>query len=185
MANIYNLRKEFQYNLESLPNIIQRMVSKLINESEDVWKLLNNNEMDALNDTDLTPNDKLGLIEFKKKLDDSQAPFKLVPYMSGQVMQNETTEIRMYPYNTDFVHSVYAYQSIRFEIITHYNNYRIDGGFRLEVLKQELIKVLNNFNYDDADGVLGEFTFDNTNARLQYYTDSYVGYALTLRGDIK
>lgn len=186
MANIYEIRKEFQYNLKSLPSVIQSMISKLVDESEDIWKLLNDNTRDALSQSDLDIDTKYGLIEFDSDLDVSTSPFKLVPYMAVQTLQNETTEIRMYPFNTIFHESgIWVTQAIRIELITHYNNFLIDGGYRLEILKQEIIKVLNNFNYDDADGVQGAFTFDNSTARLQYYADGYLGYVLELSGDIK
>jgi hypothetical protein len=183
--NIYDYRKLFEFNLEGLDNVIENMILKLMIDSEDLWKLLKYNDFNALANDNLTMEEKKELVEIKQPLKNSNKPFKLVPYMNGQVLGEETTEIRIYPYNTNFTNETYVTQSVSIEIITHYNNYLIKDGFRVERIKSEIIRALNNFNYDNADGILGRFTFQGTNSRNAYYTDSYIGARMLLIGDIK
>ena len=183
--NQYKFRKEFEYSLESLDNIFQSMLMKLINESDDLWKLLKYNTYNALDEDDLTYNEKAELIEFKPELKVSKQPFKMIPYVGSQALLSEATEIRMYPYNDAFNNDTFVTTTFAIEIITHYNNYLIDGGFRISRMKSQLIKVLNNFNYDDAAGVLNSFTFDNTNSRIVDYGEGFIGERLLLVGDLK
>jgi len=184
--NLFEYRKLFQYKLESIDDIVETSLYKLIDESEVFWKLLKYNSPDALSKDNLTPSEKVKLIQDKDvKLDSSKEPLKLVPFLSGQVLKHETTEVRIYPWDTMFYNDTYVTQEIRIEIITHYNNYLVDGGYRVELMKREIIKALNNLNYDDVDGIIGSMTFNNNTGRVQYYGESYIGCKLVFEGDVK
>ena len=185
MSNIYELRKQFAYDLSSMDSVMENIMYKLVLESDDLWKLLKYNDHDALSNDDLTTTEKLNMIENKTPLDDSSKVVKLVPYLNGQVLENQTTELRIYAYDTIFANDTYVTQEVRFDIITHYNNYLVEGGDRVNKIKSELIKVLDNFNYDDAPGVMGSFTFQNNTGRLQPFDSGYIGCNLILTGDMK
>lgn len=184
--NLFEYRKLFQYKLESIDDVIEGMLYKLINESEDFWKLLKYNHSNPLGEDDLTTTDKISLIQDRNvKLDESTAPLKLVQFLSGQQLTTETTEVRIYPWDTKFFNDTYVTQEVRIEIITHYNNALINGGYRIEALKRELIRVFNNLNYEDVDGIIGSMTFNDNTGRVQYYGENYIGCKLVFEGDVK
>lgn len=185
MGNIYESRKLVQYNLDGLEPLIQNMIDKLINESDDLWILLKYNDYDALEKyAPLNIDEKLDLIQFKPPYSQN-TPFHIIPYMSEQPLSEEVTQIRIYPYDTEFNNEVMVTQNVIIEVITHYNNYPIKGGYRIEKIKGEVIKVLNNFNYENSAGVIGGFTFNNTNARTNYYSGGFIGTKMMIVGNIK
>ena len=173
--------KLFSYKVDKVDLVINFIINQLINESEDIWKLLKYNTPDALSEDVLTRTEKLELID---KGDISVSPFdikiKLVPYNNGQILKKAMTEIRIIDYRTMFnsVDSVEQYYQI--QLLTHYSLWTLENGLlRCNVIKKELVKALNQ---ERVDGVIGTLSFDGTSSQLQYWNDEFMGYTLMIHG---
>jgi hypothetical protein len=183
--SVYDFKKQFEYNLTTIPKFESEIISKLLNGSEDFWKLLKYNTNDPLNEDDLTMNEKLKLIAFVSTNKESVTPFKLIAFQSGQTITTEHTEIRLYPYDFSFDGEHFISHTMRFEIFTHYNLKLINGGRRLIKMMQEILTSVNGIDYEDVDGMINSATFDLTDGRQQYFNDSYSGYTLDLKAVMK
>ena len=180
-----NIRKLYEYKLDNISDIPKAMIEKLVMDSDLFWKLIKYNTFDIDSEPDIPINERLALVEFEATLDNSTKPFKLVPYVNGQILNKETTEVRLYPYDTQFdTNGILIKQYYRINVLTHYNNFLVKGGYRTELIKKELIKVLNLLNYSDVQGIINSFTFDGT-SRLQYYKDGFMGFDLMFTGVMK
>jgi|LGOV01.1.fsa_nt_gb hypothetical protein len=174
--------KLISYKLDKVDSVINFIINQLINESEDIWKVLKYNTSDALDNYDnLTRTEKLELVD---KGDINASPLdtkiKLKPYNNGQIVNEEMTEIRIVDYRTMFntVDSVEQYYQI--QILTHHNLWTLDNGLlRCNVIKKELMKALNQ---ERMNGVISSLSFDGTVSQLQYWNDNFMGYTLMLHG---
>src|SRR6056297_388207 len=166
---IYKFKKQFEYNLSTLPALEEAIINNLMTKSELLWKMLKYNTYDAELEDDLTMKEKLDLIEFKRASDESEKPVKLIAYQSGQVITGEHTEIRIFPYDINFSEQSFLEQTMRIQVFTHYNLKLVKNGRRLTKIMQEIIKCLNNIDYSDVEGLIDSATFDNTDGRLVYF----------------
>ena len=183
--SIYDFRKQFEYNLTTISKFEAKIIEKLLTESEKFWKLLKYNTYDALSKDDLTMDEKLALIEYEPENGEEQKPFKRIAFQTGQTITGEHTEIRIYPFGFNFTNEHFIANSMRFELMAHYNLQLVKGGRRLIIMMQEIIKATNKIDYSDVKGLTDSATFDNTDARFEFFNTNYSGYTLEIRGDMK
>lgn len=179
----YNMYKQSQYKMTTLPKVEEAILNKLLTESEKIWKLLKYIDTDdPLSQPDLTMNEKLELIEFTRSTNESEKPLKFIAYQSGQITTDKHVELRIYPFDFSFDNKHFTKQMIRFELMAHYDLKLIKNGRRLIEMLIEIIRVINHL---EVDGMINSATFDNTDGRLQYFNEAYTGYTLDLRCEFK
>ena len=115
-----NIRKLYEYKLDNISDVPKAMIEKLVMDSDLFWKLIKYNTFDIDSEPDIPINERLALVEFEATLDNSTKPFKLVPYVNGQILNKETTEVRLYPYDTQFdTNGILIKQYYRINVLTH------------------------------------------------------------------
>jgi len=173
--------KLFAYKLENVSLIISKIIESLIENSEDIWKVLKYDSPNALELDNLTYDEKLALIDkgiITTK--PNEIKIKLVPFSSGQILNDAMTEIRILDYNTHYGDTIDTTQTFQLQILTHYTLWVLEGGnLRCNIIKKELISVLNQMR---VDKVIGSLSFDNTNSSLQYWNGEFMGYTMNLHG---
>jgi len=171
---------------EKLPNLSINILEKLL-ENEDLWKLIANDNPDALSPSNpsLTPKEKRDLIY---KGEEDSSPFRIFTQPStDDAFSVQTTQLRIYPSVTDPYRRVLAYSDIVFEIITHAKiNTLQDGTSRIDHIHYEVLKTLNG---KDIKGV-GNLFFDSgsrsTNRAILKINNNknYFGFMLVMSTNI-
>lgn len=173
----------------SIDYLVYGILSKLINENEDIWKLLKYDTSDALSKPALTKQEKSEMIY---KGIGTQNDFRVFrsPFVEDMV-NDEQTNMRIYIGNVVPTNRSVGIVDIVFEFVTHNKIITLDGYInRLEHLIQSTIETLNG---SDVGGS-SLLTFDRNNnlsnsARLNLYNNrSYIGFSMGMSvhvGDIE
>lgn len=182
MAQDFNLQKLFSYDIDKIDDVIQFIIDQLVKE-DDLWKVLYYDDIDALDGVSLTEKEKVALVDdlsFPK--DSTKFKVKLTPYNASQMADKATVELRIYDYDTQFQSQDVAIQYIAIQVIMHTTLWRLKNGkSRGSIIKRDVIHALNQ---ERMKGVIGTLTFDNTNSRIQYLNEGFLGFTLLLHGKL-
>ena len=175
MENFFNIRferfSEFTYNIIKL----------LVNQGKDFWKLIKYASADALEQPDLTEEEKLGLIYNGATNSEDYRVFR-IPFTDDAVV-NQICKIHIFPWLTDPYKRTNGNQTFMFQIVCHNKIGTLnDGRARCDVIIEEIGRIINGA---DIAGI-GMLTFDSSNGRPDYIrqktwnNQSYFGYEFAL-----
>lgn len=137
-----------------------KVISYLIENNEDIWKMLKYNTPDALSKSNLTQEEKASLIYSGET--DSE-PFKVFrdPF-TDDVFTEQVCQLRIFPNSTYPENRIMSIQDICIQIVCHVKiNYLDDYVIRLDRIIYELINTLNGSDI----GTVGQFYFDRERSR--------------------
>lgn len=140
---------------EKIPFYSYNCVAYLMNQNEDVWKLLKYNDSDCLNKPNLTPSEKSALI-YKGEPDESIFRMFLA---DGEInaFVSEATIMRIFPYSIYPENRTVSTVTLAFDLFTHFRIAHLnDYSTRIERMSQI---VLSTFNGEQIPDV-GQMFFD-------------------------
>lgn len=150
-----NIGLEAYNDFSEFSSLSYRCIKKLMDENEDVWKLLKYSEADAWNKANLTQEEKAELI-YAGQEDSS----KYHVFMDGKqpdVMTDETTLLRIMPYYAVGLNRTVGYIEVNFQVFSHYKiNHLSNYKTRIDSISQDLLALFNGANV----GGLGLMSFD-------------------------
>lgn len=164
--NEYKQVKSFEYNI----------ISHLIQNNEDVWKILNNTASSCLSDANLTTEQKGALIY--NGAEDSTPYRAFMQPFTDDAFSEQQSQIRIYTSYIKPTNRVYGLVDFAFEVLSHNKICTLDGyENRNVVLMQQIIETLNG---SDINGV-GLLTFDysrstNNRANIALFNKNFQGY---------
>lgn len=141
-------------------NLSYRVIEYLINNNENVWKMLKYNSPDALSQPNLTIVEKAGLI-YQGETDSE--PFRVFrDSFTDDATTEQITQLRIFPAGTNPENRIVAIQDIQLQIIVHTKiNHMEDYQMRLDRMIAELLKTLNGADI----GTVGQLYFDRDRSR--------------------
>lgn len=151
--NSYNKFKNYS-------QLSYNIISYLINNNEDIWKMLKYNDPTALSQPNLTQSEKSELI-YKGETDSE--PFRVFrdPF-TDDAYEKQVSQLRVFPSYTNPENHIVAIQDIQIQIVVHNKiNYLDDYVMRLDYLIEEVLRTLNGADI----GGLGVMFFDRTRSR--------------------
>ena len=120
-------------------------ISKLMKESELVWKILKYPEADAWNKPNLRPDEKAALIY--AGVGDSS---KFNVFMDGKqpdVLVEQVSLLRIQPYYAVGINRTVGYIEVSMEVFSHYDiNHLSNHTTRVDTIVEELLRVFNGSN---------------------------------------
>jgi hypothetical protein len=148
--NKYKTTKRMGYNI----------ISFLISNNEDMWKLLKYNKPNALSQPNLTQSEKLALIY---RGEEQVRPFRVFrQWQLDDAFSEECTILKVYLSEIDPVDKFDGIASFCIDILTHSKVQTLDtGDNRIEVIFQQIIETLNGVNV----GGIGQLFFDKKGSR--------------------
>lgn len=165
-------------------SLTYNIVRYLINNNEDIWKILKYNTPDALDLPQLTNNEKRDLIYNGEE--DAEDQFRVFrDIFTDDTQQDRVTQLRIFPSRYDSDNKVNGIVDIIFQVVTHVKvNYLDNYTTRIDYLTEQLIKTLNG---EEIDGV-GKLFMDGETRRTNgtLYTPSvgnnknYEGIVITM-----
>lgn len=160
-------------SLEYLDKSFNDILSKLLVESDNLWKCLKYNTSDALTQS-ITVEDKIALIN-QEDLDNRRVI--LGSYMDD-IVDDERTELRLFTHGIN-ARAKYDYEIIYgFEIIVHKNLRALSGSKqRLNVMLHEIVKILDLEPIDNSVGKLG---IAGHNVDRVHFNSSFEGFFFTM-----
>jgi hypothetical protein len=151
-----NDTRQEQYNkFSTFSGISYNIVKYLINNDDEIWKLLKYNSPDAWNKPNLTQNEKSSLIYDGTEI---ETDFRVFMDLGQEDSWNiQASTLRISPPTAKPNNYVWGSMEVGFEIYSHYRlNHLSNYTTRIDVATQRLIEVLNGA---DIDG-LGRLYFD-------------------------
>ena len=164
--NEYGKIRQFEYNI----------VTYLMQNNQEVWKLLNKALPNCLSDADLTIEQKGALI-YQGQPDSTPYRVFLQPF-TDDAFDEQQSQIRIYTSYIKPTNRVYGLVDFCFEVVSHNKICTLDGyENRNVVLMQQIIETLNG---SDINGV-GLLTFDysrstNNRANIALFNKNFQGY---------
>ena len=156
-----------EYNkYTQFPFLSYNCISYLMQNNQDIWKLLKYNTANALSETNLTNAQKAALI-YKGQSDEMNYRVFLD---SGQ--DNAVTEqisiLRIYPYDVDPENQIVGRITMCFQVFVNYRiNHLVNYTTRVDTIIQNLIETLNGA---DIEGI-GRLHFNKKAARMSGVRD--------------
>jgi hypothetical protein len=155
----YNKYTEF-------PFLSYNCISYLMQNNEDIWKLLKYNTANALNEPNLTNAQKAALIY---KGQEKETDFRVF-FDGGQddSWKIECGILRIYPYDIDPINWKIGNISLCLQVFCHYKvNHLVNYTTRVDTIIQNLIETLNGA---DIEGI-GRLHFNKKAARMSGVRD--------------
>jgi len=168
---------------ESIKQLPYNIFTHLLNENEDIWKLLYYTTPDALSPLkpNLTKEQKTAMV-WKGESDSANFRIFFQPFISN-AFSSECAQLRIYPLTIHPTNSTNGLVDFAIEILTHGDINPLDNySTRILTLLQEIIKTLN----DAEISAVGNLFFNKMGssydmARLNLYNNiSYIGYTLIM-----
>ena len=160
-------------NLEYLDKSFNDILSKLLIESDNLWRCLKYNTSDALTQS-ITVEDKIALI----KQEDLENRRVILGSYNDDIVEDERTELRI------FVHGInararYDFDIIYgFEIIVHNNLRALNGSKqRLNIMLHEIVKILN---LEPIDNSIGKLLIEGHSVERVHFNKSFEGFFFTM-----
>ena len=155
---------------KNLDSALKTILKKLMDESDDLWKVLKYNESNALSQP-ITANDKADLTD--RESEDWR--FKLIPYTNAQAVTKARTEVRMSYGVIQGVDQIDVRIKLKFQILVHHTLFFLDDSkTRENVIKEEIFKVLNGIK---IEGLVSKIDFAGNidTPMIWNQSGSYVG----------
>lgn len=166
-------------------SMIYNILSYLIIENEEIWKLLKYDTPDALSNPNLTQEEKSELIY---NAQEDETPYRIFrsPFVSDAfVVQN--TQLRAYITSGIPTNRTVGQVNFAFEMLTHVKLVNLETyENRLEVMFQQMIETLNGKEI----GGIGVLFFNKDASsydavRLNLYNNkNYIGYTLVMSTNV-
>ncbi|HEY5588897.1 MAG TPA: hypothetical protein VIK86_08080 [Candidatus Paceibacterota bacterium] len=176
-----NINQEAYNKFEQLPQMPYNIITSLIQNNENVWKLINYNSPDALQLPNLTQEQKAKLIWNGQE--DSEDYRVFMQPVTDDAFTTMCSQIRVFPIVIIPTNRTLGIISFGIEILSHVkinqlNNYQT----RILTLLQEVISTLNG-TYINGIGQLffdKSASYDNS-AKLNLFNNrNYCGYTLIM-----
>ena len=162
-------------------NFTYEIIKTLVLKGKNFWKLLKYATPDALEQDDLTEEEKLELI-YKGEEDSTPYPIFRIPF-TDDAFDERIYKIHIFPYVTDPYLRTNGNQNFLIQIVCHNKIGTLeDGRARCDVILEEIGSIINGADI----GGIGRSTFDATNGRPDYIkqrtwnNQSYFGYEFAL-----
>jgi len=156
---IPNLRRSGYNKFATLPLLSKNCIDYLIENDEDIWKLLKHNTPDAWNKPDLSLIEKTSLIYSGQE--DTTLYRVFMDNGTPDAWKVEDTILRISPYAIVPENKTVATVSILFEVYSHYKiNTLSNYQTRVDTIVSRLLEVLNGIEI----GTLGQLYFDKMGA---------------------
>lgn len=161
--------------------VVYNVISKLINDEEDIWKLLKYNESDALDRPPLTKAEKASLIYDGVGKQNDYRVFRS-PYVEDMV-SDEQTQIRIFTTNYCPLNKTLGMIDVMFEFVTHNKIISLSGYMnRIEFMAQRIIEIFNGVDLGGASSISFDYENNENNmGRLNLYNNrNYIGFRMAL-----
>jgi hypothetical protein len=136
------------------------IITYLMNNNEDIWKMLKHNTPDALGYSDLSILEKGDLIYSGET---NSEPFNVFrdPF-TDDAFEKQVCQLRIFPSSTNPENHITAIQDIQIQIVCHVKiNYMDDYAMRMDRMIEEILKTLNGADI----GGLGVMYFNKDRSR--------------------
>lgn len=170
------------YNkFEQLSQMPYNIISYLLQNNQNLWKLLNYTTSDALNQFDLT-NKQKGTLIYNGQTDSSLYRCFMSPF-TDDAFTEQCAQLRIYPVTIIPENQVIGNISFAIEVMSHVKiNQLSNYSTRILCMLQEVLQSLNGIKIGGI-GFLNFNRMSNSNnvARLNIYNNrSYIGYTAIL-----
>lgn len=171
----------YTITFEKFSEYTYNIIKILIKKGVKIWKLLKYGTPNALDNPDLTEEEKIQLIYQGQP---ESSPFRVfrIPF-TDDAFEDQVCKLHIFPWITDPYKRTNGYQTIMFQIVCHNKIGTLnDGRARCDVFIEELASILNGA---DIAGI-GMLTFDASGGRPDYLKQrtynnhSYFGYEFAL-----
>lgn len=165
---------------DTITNFSYNIIAFLIQNNEDIWKLLKYPEPNALSQPNLTQDEKTAMI-YKGEVDSD--PFRV--FTSGYFDDSkeiQCSQLRIYIDSLIPDNHIWGTVNINMEILSH-NKIAVleDGTNRLEVMLQNVIKTINGINIEGLGAIALDRKFSGYNrAKIVSFNKFYRGFMLSL-----
>lgn len=174
---------ETEYNkFEQLPQLSYNIISYVLNNNENLWKLLKYEESDALDKSNLTYDNKIALI-YNGDVENLTDYRVFMDSFNDDAFDKTCSLFRVFPINIIPENRLIGNIDIGIQVMCHnkinqLNNYQT----RIITMLQEVIQTLNG---KDIGVGLGKIFFDREGnrsnmARLELFNKHFVGYTLIM-----
>lgn len=172
-----------EYNtLENLPLLQYNIISYLMGNNEDIWKILKYTSTSCLRESNLSLHEKGALI-YGGQPDSSGYRVFMDSFMDDAFI-NECSILRIFPDVVSPKNRTVADLVVRIEVLSHVKIQYLDGYMNRNVyLLQQILKTLNGI--DKIDG-LGRLVFDKNDNTYDRATlnisnnRSFTGYSIVM-----